>query len=1435
MTFEFFIPMNHDGLLTKTNVNQYVVEEVLPLRLIPGAVQDFKFAVRSDHFAILAHFDTAFSVLCLQRDVDSSIKDEVWDLLIRVGQSVTNQVSNALEDPDLTHDDRLQNLNALKMTCYMICQFIDMFEAEDTKPVIQLNVGKGRGKQRKATISKSGRDWEMEKRRGIQTLLNLLQRNLNRLWDPPVAEEEFINLVSNCCYRLLENPGIAKTKETRDVISNLLGVLVKKYNHGLGASLKIMQLLQHFEHLVVPLVQTLEIFVNQYQDKTIVSEMMREIGRMDTRDVVKDSSGTRVLAQFLVELAQQLPAVMLPSISVLVCHLDGESYTLRNGVLGVMGEMLIKVLSQEDLEDKLKPTRESFLDKLEDHIHDVNAFVRSRVLQIWLNIVNEKCLPLPRQENLVNLILGRLQDKSSSVRKYAIQLMIALMKNNPFASKLPVEELQASYEKEKEKLKDMTPEEPDINTIMIELEACWTAVEKKIRAELKDKENDDESDETNAEDEISLDQMLENIYKELVEERYSSCYDMIKTANTKWPDEVVFQYLGESEETEKDGEEGEEDEKMNEEKDENKTVLDGIINCLKDIYLVQKRAAVSTSDPASQQNTSLVNEVAKQQVLVQYLKDSTTFANQIQQGVPIICQLLGSKTTSDVFEAIEFFVTGFEFGVAATMMGIRRMLVLIWSSEQTIKDAVVGAYKRLYLNPQAGGNQRTVALAIVKNLTALLYGASLGDITSFEALIQQFVNGDDIGQNVVQILWEKFIPKIPNTSIEDSRAALLLLSMIGGAKPEIIKSNIDVLVSEGLGKRAETDLLLAQITCRTLLKLAASKKTKGEVAAEPYKFSENHEMFTRLSYLLVNAVTNTETRVWVPFGEQAINVIYKLSEQPDTISGEIIKKLAQEVGKACQIGQSPGESHIGSQEKSASLSNVTLTRLLSISGHVALRQLVHLDNSVFGEMKRRRAIQEDKKEKEQNKTKPRSSSVASTMSKIKEEDTGEGIEDELGLAGAAAEDAEAEYIRKICETDVVTGENLLSALHQLIVVVCTNSTKYPDTELRTAATLALAKFTMVSSEFCDAHLQLLFTILEKSPNPAIRANTIIALGDLSFRFPNLIEPWTPHLYGRLRDQSPQVRKNTLQVLTHLILNDMVKVKGQISELGTCIIDHDERIANLAKLFWLELSKKGNAVYNVMPDVISRLSDPDIGVDEDCFRTIMKYLFGFVQKDKHCESLVEKICHRYRATRVDRQWRDLSYCLSLLSYNEKSLRKLQENLQCFADKLVDDEVYSCFCSIINKSRSFVKPEAKMMIDELEEKFEKCHKKGLEDEEISQKASSASDAATKHKNKHRTPGRGTTTPGRRRGGKENKDDIDSPIDGRKTRTKGRKPKPKVSFSSDEESDVELFDVDNKGSGDENIDEIFSPKPSSTRKTRNGRTSLGTRNSSRSMATE
>lgn len=89
------------------------------------------------------------------------------------------------------------------------------------------------------------------------------------------------------------------------------------------------------------------------------------------------------------------------------------------------------------------------------------------------------------------------------------------------------------------------------------------------------------------------------------------------------------------------------------------------------------------------------------------------FVSKIDECIPIICQLLWSKTPTDVLEAVDFFVNGFEAGVTGCLMGIRRMLSLIRSKEQTVKSAVVDAYKRIYLNPK-GANPRFVVLGLCR-------------------------------------------------------------------------------------------------------------------------------------------------------------------------------------------------------------------------------------------------------------------------------------------------------------------------------------------------------------------------------------------------------------------------------------------------------------------------------------------------------------------------------------------------------------------------------------------------------------------------------------------------------------------------------------------------------------------------------------------------
>lgn len=123
----------------------------------------------------------------------------------------------------------------------------------------------------------------------------------------------------------------------------------------------------------------------------------------------------------------------------------------------------------------------------------------------------------------------------------------------------------------------------------------------------------------------------------------------------------------------------------------------------------------------------------------------------------------------------------------------------------------------------------------------------------------------------------------------------------------------------------------------------------------------------------------------------------------------------------------------------------------------------------------------------------------------------------------------------------------------------------------------------VSSKFCEANLLLLFKIFETSKDATVRGNIVIALGDIAVCFNNMIDENSDSLYQGLTDRDLNVKKNTLMVLTYLILNGMIKVKGQLGEMAKCLEDEDQRIADLAKLFFTELSTKDNAIYNNLPD------------------------------------------------------------------------------------------------------------------------------------------------------------------------------------------------------------------------------------------------------------
>jgi len=189
----------------------------------------------------------------------------------------------------------------------------------------------------------------------------------------------------------------------------------------------------------------------------------------------------------------------------------------------------------------------------------------------------------------------------------------------------------------------------------------------------------------------------------------------------------------------------------------------------------------------------------------------------------------------------------------------------------------------------------------------------------------------------------------------------------------------------------------------------------------------------------------------------------------------------------------------------------------------------------------------------------------------------------------------------------------------------------------------------------------------------------------------------------------------MMVLTHLILNDMIKVKGQVCEIAICVQDHDHSIRDMARLLFNELSKRtNNPVYGLLPDIISRLSSANL--DVECFRSILGFLLSFIKKDRQSEMLLEKIIQRFPLCNDIEQKANLMFCIAQLKVTEKSVKTLLENFKLLENALFHVDVYKQLSGMISKFRKNARPEFKPVIDEIESKIKTAHDTGVEDADI-----------------------------------------------------------------------------------------------------------------------
>ncbi|XP_014473291.1 PREDICTED: condensin complex subunit 1 [Dinoponera quadriceps] len=1280
----FVIPLMKDELLT-SHADQYFVKEVIPPRMLSQFLDGTRAALQEKGpYFILDHFDTFFSVVIHGNKIELEVCIRSFNRIHKALEIVVDNLEQIFDHGnDIDEEERETYLCINKMLAYLFSWFVCHINDQITQDSSESNTGK----KKKTAMTSFEEEWEQSRPKALELLYRWLQVPLCKMWRPPIVENLFVTTLAQVCYKILEKTRDAKQKHIRQTIFEILGTLIKKYNHGITCVVRIIQLVKLYDSMAIPIATGVVHMTMNCGCNGLIKEVMNEIGQNGVGE-----ADNRNISMFLEHIATSQPNLIIPILDEITDYLSNDFYSMRNCVIVVLGAVVQKALTSEDLTDEQKEKRDDCLNSLEEHILDCHAYVRSKVLQTWQRLCCEGAVPLARYESLLAATALRLEDKSANVRRQALHLLRTLLQSNPFAGKLDCIELSVSLAKEQAKLQELKAQVASTSkrghAQRFEL---WTTLLPDIRAAIEKVLKDDQVKHVNdnadivQDENIDPDHVFEHVRQLLLSRKVTEavtylwriCMKLEKAPNMEnlpieAKEECLFAFLLkifiESEDNKSTGNEENANDAKKSEKDE--TIKQEIVN--------RKR-------------------------IVNYLKNCLVFATELQKAIPIAKKLLFSTCAGDAVESCTFLGTAFQFGVAGADSCVRNALFQVFHRDQSVRNNITVVYKEIYLDTDENDkrSERQIAVARANRLIDLLKELQPGQSPAFAQLVATWYEGGELDNELLQVLWEKFSMKYPGTSPIDSRAALMMITMVAQAETNIAIDNLDVLVKIGLGARAKEDLLLARDTCRMLLKI---KQASKDIDKAVLRYSNDHDMFREILTLLTDNFTSTNEKAYISFATDAINAIYHLANQPN----ELIKKLLLDISKKGQITEEETAQKI-------EVSYTVLSQLLYIIGHVAIREMVYLDTFVYKELKRRNAVRE-MQGKGKKKTKAKGSmvtpspfnksnrSVLSSRSRDVNQSVAQDDNISTGseaLAGAL-DDAEAEFVHNALENEILIGDGLLARFVPLVLEVCKYPEKYNNENLQAAGSLALSKMMTVSSEFCEQTLQLLVTILERSPYSGIRSNMLIGLSDLAMRFPNQVEPWSKHIYGRLRDTDMSVRRTCVRMLSNLIMREMIRVKGQVSELALCIMDEDEQIRQETKEFFNQLALKGNALYNVVPDILSRLADPKLNLEEKQFQETIRYILGLLQKEKHVDTIIEKVCARFKLAITERQWRDLSYCLSLLQFSGKSIRRLIENLPLLKDKIHYKPVLTALQSIVEQAKK--RTDAKAVGIELEEKVQ-----------------------------------------------------------------------------------------------------------------------------------
>jgi hypothetical protein len=675
------------------------------------------------------------------------------------------------------------------------------------------------------------------------------------------------------------------------------------------------------------------------------------------------------------------------------------------------------------------------------------------------------------------------------------------------------------------------------------------------------------------------------------------------------------------------------------------------------------------------------------------------FVELIDGAAERLRALLMSKTASDVTESINVVVELRLRNLPAATDSFNQVLGLVWSRTAAVKDEAVQAFHRMHLD---GRDARSMADGIIGMYQqGCASNWTYTHLASVQELMQQAAASDLIDPKVAIPAFVEAL-KTPSACPMALRALTALgaanWQVLAAQLPQIVAA-VGPQGTSG-GSTPKDRLERVCLLCRLIQRLQACCSTLFSDAA----WGHLDALCEHCTNVVIEHFSKAHIPPeWFGAAQAAMDLCFDLNTMataksssllrcPDKLWEGILSRMLQGLLGHKALSQANANNpvsdalvpadHIPSAHEAKlsqpKVNSPQIGAIIFVSGHLALRMLIFLEH-VQSALKKKRLAEEDarmadarekKKEKKQQEQVQGGKKKKGSKGGAKEEE--EEDEDAGGACGMAGqEEREAEFFAEIAEQRLLYGtRSLLDRVKPLIFSCLSNSSLTEEPILRRLAAISLCKFMTLSKRFCQENLKLLFSVLfpqaSGSAGPSLfsagdgegdatapekgmgalledltlRQSLLVSVGDLLFRHPNVVEPWSGRLYAALgggsdrsveTSASQELRLTALLVLTHLVLNDMLKPRTVLLTRSLWLTaSAHEATARVARILFQELAKRtSNVIYNLLPEIIARVPEfhskagKVTGGPEDRVRFLMQ----FIEKEKQVEGLIEKLSVR----------------------------------------------------------------------------------------------------------------------------------------------------------------------------------------------------------------